>query len=75
MSPFRKLGIVYGNFLFRYRNYIFPLVLLVMVIVTRPGTGTAAIITTTLGIGVALFGQLIRAAVIGLDYIKRGGLN
>jgi len=75
MSPFRKLGIVYGNFLFRYRNYIFPLVLLVIVIATRPGTGTAEIITTSLGIGVALFGQLIRAAVIGLDYIKRGGLN
>ena len=75
MSILRKLGIAYGNFLFRYRNYIFPLVLLVIVIATRPGTGTAAVITVTLGIGVALFGQLIRAAVIGLDYIKRGGMN
>ena len=75
MSAVRKLYIAYGNFLFRYRNYIFPLVLLAIVVVTTPGTTAPDILSTLVGIAVILSGQIIRAAVIGLDYIKRGGIN
>ena len=74
--PFvRKLILAYGNFLFRYRNYIFPLVLIVIVVVTTPGTVLPELITTLPGVCITLLGQAIRAAVIGLDYIKRGGIN
>ena len=75
MSTLTNLSIAYGNFLFRYRNYIFPLVLVILVLATRPGTAAPEFLATLSGVFVILFGQVIRAAVIGLDYIKRGGIN
>ncbi|MBF8269230.1 MAG: hypothetical protein HW386_939 [Gammaproteobacteria bacterium] len=75
MSSLTNLFIAYGNFLFRYRNYFFPLVLVIIVISTQPGTAAPEFLSTLSGVFVILFGQAIRAAVIGLDYIKRGGIN
>jgi protein-S-isoprenylcysteine O-methyltransferase Ste14 len=75
MMPLRDLAVRYGNLLFSYRNYIFPLVLTVIVAVTTPGTAVSGAVFTLLGIIVTLVGQAVRAAVIGLDYIKRGGIN
>ena len=75
MAGWRKLFISYGNFLFRYRNYLFPLVLVVIVLVARPDALVPGRVSTLLGILVTLSGQVVRAAVIGLDYIKRGGIN
>ena len=63
-----------GNVLFHYRNALFPLVYALLVLKSRPllaSYGLAAI----LGFLVALTGQLLRAVTIGLEYIKRGGLN
>jgi protein-S-isoprenylcysteine O-methyltransferase Ste14 len=60
-----------GNFLFRFRNYLFPLAL-VLVFVPGPrlisSLGAAA-----LGLGVAVLGQAIRICTIGIEYIIRGG--
>ena len=64
-----------GNFLFKHRNLIFPLVFVLMVLGTEPFLGdrqTEKWIYVT-GIVIALSGQVIRALTIGLAYIVRGG--
>ncbi len=61
-----------GNFLFTYRNKIFPLIYLVAFLIFPPSESHEL---RTLGFIVAGIGQLTRAAVIGFAYIKRGGLN
>ena len=67
----------YGNFLFRYRNTFFPLVLCALLLSFKPPEIGALLDTTLdiLGVLVVLTGQAVRALVIGLDYIKRGGLH
>lgn len=67
----------YGNFLFKYRDQVFPAVLLALFLFTRPHwpagrddyDGTLDLI----GFCVALLGQILRAAVVGYAYIIRGG--
>jgi protein-S-isoprenylcysteine O-methyltransferase Ste14 len=67
----------YGNFLFKYRDQVFPAVLLALFLFTRPHwpggrddyDGTLDLI----GFCVALLGQTLRAAVVGYAYIIRGG--
>jgi len=64
-----------GNFLFKYRNLIFPLLFFLMILGTKPFLGnrqTDAWIYVT-GFIIALGGQVIRALTIGLAYIVRGG--
>lgn len=77
-SPFPWV-IAYGNWLFKYRNTAFPLVMLVLFIGFKPvlagGTLAADHWLDLAGLLVALSGQALRAAVIGYAYIKRGGLN
>jgi protein-S-isoprenylcysteine O-methyltransferase Ste14 len=69
--------IAYGQFLFRYRNYVFPLVLFTLFISFTPhfflGDRKLDIWMNAGGILVILCGQALRASVIGLAYIKRGG--
>jgi len=63
-----------GNFFFRYRNGIFPLVYLLVFLPSPtifPDNNAALVV----GILVSAFGQFLRALTIGLAYIKRGGLN
>jgi protein-S-isoprenylcysteine O-methyltransferase Ste14 len=63
-----------GNFLFHYRNGLFPLAYVLLFAKTTllfPDYLQAALI----GLGIALVGQLLRIATIGLDYIVRGGRN
>ena len=63
-----------GNFLFRYRNGLFPLAYLLLFAKDRLVTVhyEAAALA---GFAIALTGQALRAATIGLDYIIRGGKN
>lgn len=66
-----------GRFFFRHRNAVFPLVFLALV-VASPARWPFhdrrwELATNVLGIAVALLGQLLRAVVIGLAYIRRGG--
>jgi protein-S-isoprenylcysteine O-methyltransferase Ste14 len=64
-----------GNFLFKYRNLVFPLLFVLLVLGTEPFLGnrqTEKWIYVT-GFVIALSGQIIRALTIGLAYIVRGG--
>lgn len=71
--------VAYGNWLFRTRNTVFPLVMLALFLGFRPVLFGGSLKTDAwlnlAGFAVAMAGQLLRAAVIGYAYIKRGGLN
>lgn len=63
-----------GNFLFRYRNGLFPLAYVFVFAKTTllfQDYRAAALA----GLIIALIGQSLRIATIGLDYIVRGGRN
>jgi protein-S-isoprenylcysteine O-methyltransferase Ste14 len=66
-----------GNFLFGHRNYVFPIVFLAIVLLDRPrypfGAATWDRALDAVGILLILAGQGLRALVIGLAYIRRGG--
>jgi protein-S-isoprenylcysteine O-methyltransferase Ste14 len=71
--------LAFGGWLFKYRNRVFPLVLVGLFIVLRPhlldDDADRDIILDLFGLGLALAGQWLRAMVVGYAYIKRGGLN
>ena len=64
--------VIVGNFLFRHRNYIFPILYLIL-FVPSPEIFDDFYIPVSIGLSVALFGQAIRILTIGLVYIIRGG--
>lgn len=71
--------IAIGNFFFKYRNLLFPIFALI-IFLPSPEIFTAErfgknfyLIPMIIGIAVSFTGQGIRAATIGLKYIKRGG--
>lgn len=68
-----------GDWFFKYRNAAFPIVLLALFITLppRPFMGSAVLDAwlDMLGLLLALAGSGLRAWVIGLAYIKRGGLD
>lgn len=61
-----------GNFLFRFRNGLFPLAFLLVFLPGRELFPTD-LVAAAAGALVALAGQFVRAATIGLKYIVRGG--
>ena len=63
-----------GNFLFHYRNGLFPLAYLLLFAKTSLITGNYPLMAVS-GFLVALVGQILRGVTIGLDYIIRGGRN
>lgn len=67
----------WGTFLFRFRDAVFPAVILATIIATRPqfpgGTRTADLWLDIVGVLVAASGQALRILVIGYRYIVRGG--
>jgi len=69
----------WGTFLFKYRDAVFPAVILATIIATRPrfpgGSRAADLWLDLVGILVAAAGQLLRITVIGYRYIVRGGKN
>lgn len=73
----QSLLVRYGNFLFRNRNGVFPVVLVALFFAFRPrypgGSERLDDLLDALGVLVALAGQALRAAVIGYAYIIRGG--
>lgn len=75
----RPLLLRAGDFFFRWRNAVFPAVLAVLFVAFRPrpflGEPAADLWLDLAGFLVALAGQAFRVWVIGLAYIKRGGLN
>lgn len=71
--------IAYGNFLFRHRNWVFPFVMIALFLGLKPipagGSPTTDLWLDLAGIVVVLAGEIVRGAVVGLVYIKRGGLQ
>lgn len=61
-----------GQFFFRYRNYLFPLAL-PLVLLPGPRLFDSPLAAAMLGIATAITGQAVRIATIGLEYIIRGG--
>jgi protein-S-isoprenylcysteine O-methyltransferase Ste14 len=64
-----------GNFIFKYRNLLFPFLFFSLVFSVKPFLGSKYFEYVSYGIGVTvtLTGQTMRALTIGLAYIKRGG--
>lgn len=63
-----------GNFLFRYRNAVFPVVGVLLFINSRP-LFTSDKLAVILGFATGVAGMTLRGITVGLAYIKRGGLN
>jgi protein-S-isoprenylcysteine O-methyltransferase Ste14 len=68
-----------GQFLFRYRNVLGPVLFLVALALSRPGYAVIApqlgSALSIAGVVLALLGQLLRMVTIGYEYIVRGGKN
>lgn len=77
MSSSPSLFIRMGNFFFRFRRSLFPALFLLSALVVSPakflGSSRLDIVAVIVGSVIALSGQLVRCATIGLVYIKRGG--
>ncbi|MEO5915259.1 MAG: isoprenylcysteine carboxylmethyltransferase family protein [Luteolibacter sp.] len=73
----KAIMISIGNFLFKYRNFLFPLYILALFLLFRPPAthGYPQPLQDLAAVAVALSGLAVRGIVIGLAYIKRGGLN
>ena len=66
-----------GNFFFRYRDAVSPLVFFALLVVTRPrlalGSHAGDAVLDLIGIAASALGQVLRIAVVGYAYIIRGG--
>lgn len=70
------LLIASGNWFFKVRNALSPIVFIALILLTRPlwRFGDPRDVTLmAIGLLITLAGQALRAAVIGYAYIKRGG--
>ncbi len=77
-SGLRAWNIEVGNFFFRHRNAVFPVVFLLVVLTMRPriiGTPSLDRLLILAGVLVAVAGEALRLVTIGFDYIDRGGKN
>jgi protein-S-isoprenylcysteine O-methyltransferase Ste14 len=70
-------NIAIGNFFFRYRNALFPLIFAIGAVTLRPQIMFDSVVVDRVlvvtGIVVAVLGQALRLITIGFDYIHRGG--
>jgi protein-S-isoprenylcysteine O-methyltransferase Ste14 len=70
-------NIAIGNFFFRYRNALFPLIFAAGALVLRPqvmfDSPVVDRILVAMGMVIALLGQAVRLITIGFEYIHRGG--
>lgn len=75
----RQGFIRYGQFLFKYRSAVFPLITVIILALLQPqlpyGSLTADHWMDALGVLIIIAGLALRALVIGLQYIQRGGRN
>jgi len=69
--------IAIGQFFFRFRNALFPLIVLAAVLLARPhysfGSEAMDLLVDLLGIAIIFAGQTLRVITIGYEYIRRGG--
>ncbi len=78
-SVLHQALVAWGNFVFHWRNTMFPIVIIAIFASLRPTdpwhSQSAGAWLNLVGILVAILGQVIRSMVVGLAYIKRGGVN
>jgi protein-S-isoprenylcysteine O-methyltransferase Ste14 len=76
-AKFHSWNVTVGNFFFRYRNALFPLVFIFAALSLKPkimfGSPPAEHLLSAIGIVVALLGETVRFVTIGFEYIHRGG--
>lgn len=76
-GPLHRTMIAIGNLFFRVRNALFPIVFIAIAASSKPrpfgGSPQLDAWHDALGLCIALAGQTLRAIVIGLAYIRRGG--
>jgi protein-S-isoprenylcysteine O-methyltransferase Ste14 len=65
----------FGNFLFHWRNGLFPIIVALVILLPGPAITPDPLGAVLLGAVVAFLGQFVRASTIGLEYIIRGGKN
>ncbi len=76
----KTLIIRIGDFFFKYRNLLFPAVVISLLLIRAPeysyfGSERAEEIKDWIAAAIVIIGLSLRAAVIGFAYIKRGGLK
>ncbi|WP_312365973.1 isoprenylcysteine carboxylmethyltransferase family protein [Ensifer sp.] len=76
----KTMMLTLGNFFFRYRNQVFPAVIVALFCLAAPplelwGSPTAALFKDVVAVLVVFSGLALRMVVVGYAYIKRGGLN
>ena len=76
----QALMIRIGNFLFRYRNRVFPILICALFVLAAPptqyfGSETLENFKDVVALVIALSGLAVRATTIGFAYIKRGGVD
>jgi protein-S-isoprenylcysteine O-methyltransferase Ste14 len=74
----RRMGIACGHFLFRYRDILFPITVILLVLTTSPGLpfGSHRLdhCLDVVGLGVAALGQMSRLLAVGsVESIRRRG--
>jgi protein-S-isoprenylcysteine O-methyltransferase Ste14 len=73
----RALNVAIGNFFFRYRNALFPLIFAIGALLLRPhvmfNSPIVDRVLMAMGMIIALLGQAVRLITIGFEYIHRGG--
>ena len=73
----QSVNIAIGNFFFRYRNALFPMIFVFGSLLLQPrlmfGSLVADRILSVIGVALALLGQAVRLITIGFEYIHRGG--
>lgn len=69
-----KAIIKFGNWIFTYRNFLFPLLYIFLFIPSEMLLKNTAL-ATFIGLFLIIAGIAIRSLTIGLEYIKRGGLK
>ena len=66
-----------GRFMFRFRNWIFPVAIVLALLVSRPrhlfGSPELDQWMDAVGVAIAVLGLIVRAVTIGYRYIVRGG--
>jgi len=76
-TKLRSWNITIGNFFFRYRNALFPLVFVLAALTLRSkimfGAPLADRLVGASGMVIALLGEAVRFVTIGFEYIHRGG--
>ncbi len=76
----KTIMISIGEFLFRYRNQVFPLIIVALFVLAAPSLAlfdSKALeqVKDWVALLIALSGLVLRATVIGYVYIRRGGHN